>query len=75
MVKLGLMDPTQKALIAGISQPRMKWLSGVPIEAIAEIRERNENVEFRQRLEKVVRQKHDSTIDNAPKIAVELCQC
>lgn len=69
---LQLINENQRALITGISEKRLKWLEGVPIGALVDIRKNNENIQFRARLLGITKQIHDAKTADSGRIAAEL---
>lgn len=71
--KLGLLNNRTQALINGLSSERLKWLHDVPMDAIVDLRTRNENIAFRKRLDAAITKLHESTVDDIDKVAAEIC--
>ena len=72
LAHLGLLDRRQQALIDGFGREQLRWLCRVPINALVDLRMNNENASFRKRMEAVVRNMHESAVEDADRVAAEL---
>ena len=68
-----MLDPRTRALLDTLGSRRLRWLGSLSIETLARLRENNENVDFRRRLQGVLARLHDSTLGNVDKVAAEIC--
>ncbi len=50
----------------------MEWLGNIPISALAELRERNENEEFRRRISTFTSALHDASLEDIDRITREV---
>ena len=73
LVHLQLLDKGTRTLLEALSSQRLKWLSNVPMEALVDLRSRNENSVFRQRLSSCINKLHESTLEEIDKVVNEVC--
>jgi hypothetical protein len=58
--------------LRALNDPRFEWLGNVPIKALAELRERNENEEFRKRISGFTSALHESAVEDIDRVAAEV---
>jgi hypothetical protein len=73
LAKDGLLDPKTKALIEALSSQRLDWLGNISVETLKRLREDNENISFRKRLQDAVGRLHESLLTDIDKVAAEVC--
>lgn len=72
LMLMDLLNPRTKALLNSLGSRQLRWLSGVPIEALVELRKNNENSEFRHRLSVIFDRLHKSALGDTDKVASEV---
>jgi hypothetical protein len=58
LVRQSIMSPSAFTTLRSIQDPNLKWLGDIPAELIAELLQRGENREFRERLQSFAQQLH-----------------
>jgi hypothetical protein len=58
--------------LRALSEPTMEWLGNIPISALAELRERNENEEFRRRISTFTSALHGASLEDIDRITREV---
>ncbi len=58
--------------LRALNEPSMEWLGNIPISALAELRERNENEEFRRRISTFTSALHDASLEDIDRITREV---
>ncbi|ABQ25000.1 hypothetical protein [Geotalea uraniireducens] len=71
--KTGLINPRTNALIEALASQRLDWLGDISIDTLIRLREDNENVGFRKRLQDAVGRLHESVLTDIDKVAAEVC--
>lgn len=71
--KAGLINPKTNALIEALASQRLDWLGDIPIDTLIRLREDNENIGFRKRLQDAVGRLHESVLTDIDKVAAEVC--
>lgn len=72
LVSENLLSPETVSSLRALSHPSMNWLGNVPVDAIAELREKNENEEFRKRLSNYTSALHSAFLNDIDKVAREV---
>jgi hypothetical protein len=72
--RVGLLDTKTKAMISGLASERLGWLSGVPVDALIEVRKNNENDVFRKLLANAIGNLHDAALEDTDRVAAEICR-
>lgn len=67
-----LLKPETVSTLRALNDTRFEWLGNVPIKALAELRQRNENEEFRNRLRGFTSALHESAIEDIDRVAAEV---
>lgn len=71
--KAGLINPRTNSLIEALGSQRLDWLGEISVETLIRLREDNENVGFRKRLQDAVGRLHESVLSDVDKVAAEVC--
>jgi len=72
--KLGLLDDATRRQLAALSSERLEWLTDIPIDALAKLREDNEHEAFRKTLKTAMSNLHSSALEDIDRIAAEVCR-
>lgn len=72
LLESNLLKPKTVNTLRALADGNFEWLGNVPIEALAKLRENNENEEFRKKISGFVTELHDSTIDDIDRVAAEV---
>jgi hypothetical protein len=67
-----LLKPETVSTLHALNDSRFEWLGNVPIKALAELRERNENEEFRKRIDGFTSALHESSVEDIDRVAAEV---
>lgn len=67
-----LLKPATVSTLRALGDTRFEWLGNVPIKALAEMRERNENEEFRKKISGFVAELHASAVEDLDRVAAEV---
>jgi hypothetical protein len=67
-----LLKPETVSTLRALNDSRFEWLGNVPIRALAELRERNENEEFRKRISGFTSALHESAVEDIDRVAAEV---
>jgi hypothetical protein len=67
-----LLRPETVSTLRALNDTRFEWLGNVPIKALVELRQRNENEEFRNRIKGFTSALHESTIEDIDRVAAEV---
>ena len=70
---IGLLEPQTLAAVEALSHKRLTWLSSVPLESIARLKEDGATLEFRTRLNNATERLHASALDDVNRVAAEVC--
>ncbi len=73
LAALDVLDPKTTALVNALSSKRLEWLGGIPIETLVNLRQNNENLDFRKRLHAAVTRLHKSSLGDINRVASEVC--
>ena len=58
--------------LRALNEPSMEWLGNIPITALAELRERNENEEFRKRISTFTAALHGASLEDIDRVTREV---
>lgn len=67
-----LLKPATVSTLRALGDTRFEWLGNVPIKALADMRERNENEEFRKKISGFVAELHASAVADLDRVAAEV---
>ncbi len=67
-----LLKPETVSTLRALNDSRFEWLGNVPIRALAELRQRNENEEFRKRIDGFTSALHESAVEDIDRVAAEV---
>jgi hypothetical protein len=70
--KLSLLDTKSLAEIRALEAQQLEWLGDIPIEAIAELRKRGENDQFRKSLREFTDRLHEANLQDLNQVAAEV---
>ena len=73
LAALDVLDPRTTALVNALSSQRLRWLGGIPVETLVDLRRDNENVDFREQLHASVARLHESGLGDINRVAAEVC--
>ena len=72
--ELNVIDPKTIGVVNALGSQRLSWIAGIPVETLVELRQNNENLEFRRRLDSSVQLLHESDLKNIDRLAAEVCR-
>jgi len=72
LVTKNLLSQETISSLRALNEPSMEWLGNIPIRALAELRERNENEEFRKRISSFTSALHDASLEDVDRITREV---
>ena len=58
--------------LRALNEPSMEWLGNIPIDALVELRERNENEEFRKRISSFTSALHGASLEDVDRVTREV---
>jgi hypothetical protein len=67
-----LLKPETVSTLRALGETQFEWLGNVPIKALVELRQRNENEEFRKRISGFTSALHESAVDDLDRVAAEV---
>lgn len=68
----GVLDERTINTVRSINQPELKWLGNIPVEALVELRQNNENEEFRKALKDRISELHGAALNDLNRITSEV---
>ena len=72
LVDLSLLDRKQTAIMDALGSREFQWLSRVPMKALIELRNNNENAKFRNRLFRIAERLHEAELDKFNIVITEI---
>jgi len=72
LVENEIITPPTRATMKALSQLRFEWLGNAPIAALVEMRQKNENEQFRDKLSKSIASLNSASLEDLDRVASEV---
>lgn len=72
LVDCAAVSPRSLSALQALQQPKYRWLTNIPIDALAKLREDGENESFRRRIGEYLTHLHDCKLDDLDAVSYEV---
>jgi hypothetical protein len=72
LLESNLLKPQTVNTLRALADKNFEWLGNVPVDALAKLRENNENEEFRKKISGFVSELHESAVEDVDRVASEV---
>jgi len=72
--ELGVLDPGTGAILDALGSQRLRWIGGVAVETLVELRENNENLRFREIMNSCIQRLSEGELNDIDRVAAEVCR-